>query len=205
MRIHSFFASKSDHAWPLTVTRGTMGSGTDNQQLEFYGLALPVRLAGLFQDPGDLSRNHAVRSVVLAGSSWARASSFARDASPFRCAPRSLLVLPKNLLRHHFPPDCMLPAKAVRLVQGARNGSDIHLRWDPVSTTVARYFVLRATSSCLGPYALISGTNGLMSPAFVDIGAPAGLVRYQVRSSELVHSGSGTFWNPIQSVTITVP
>lgn len=31
-----------------------MGSRPDNQQLEWFGFARPVRLAGLFQDPDDL-------------------------------------------------------------------------------------------------------------------------------------------------------
>jgi hypothetical protein len=31
-----------------------MGSGHDNQELECFRLALQVRLAGLFQQPGDL-------------------------------------------------------------------------------------------------------------------------------------------------------
>ncbi len=73
-----------------------------------------------------LSRNHAVRFLVLAGSSWRSASSFARCGSPFRCAPRSLLVLPMNLRRHHFPPDCMLPAETgsqtVRPLTGSAGG-----------------------------------------------------------------------------------
>jgi hypothetical protein len=56
-----------------------------------------------------------VESVVVAASSPARASLFARSGSqPWasnRPAPRSRLVLRKNPPRHPFPPNCIVPAQ----------------------------------------------------------------------------------------------
>ena len=54
-----------------------------------------------------MRRNDAVGSVMLAGSFSARASSFARHGPP----PGLLLVLRKNLMRHHFPPNGVVPAQ----------------------------------------------------------------------------------------------
>ena len=95
------------------------------------------------------------------------------------------------------------PMSPVRRFAGTRVGSDISLNWDPASATTARYFVFRSSTTILGPYSLLSDTHGLTSAVFLDSGASGTPVHYQLRSSELAVSGSGTFWNPSQSGTVT--
>jgi len=62
-----------------------------------------------------LGRNDSMGSVVLAASSSARASLFARYGSQpwasYRPTPRSRLVLRRNPPRHPFPPICIVPAE----------------------------------------------------------------------------------------------
>jgi hypothetical protein len=65
-----------------------------------------------------LNQNDAIGSVVLAASSSARASLFARSWSqPWafnRPAPRSRLVLRKNPPRHPYPSNGIVPAEAIQ-------------------------------------------------------------------------------------------
>ncbi len=98
------------HPVPLKRPKGRGPTRRYRACQGFRGLA-DGRLSQDLYEIWRLRRNHAVGSVVLAGSFRARASSFARYVSPFRYAPRSLLVLTGNLRRNHFPPNCMLTAK----------------------------------------------------------------------------------------------
>lgn len=152
------------------------------------------------------ARDHWPMTEFPLGRSLGELQQFANDylivqegKQPEDAAPkRWFCILGDPALR--YPP--MSP---VRRFAGTRLGGNISLNWDPTSATTKRYFVFRSSTTTLGPYSLLSDTNGLTSTFFLDSGVPGTPVHYQLRSSELAASGSGTFWNPSQSITVTVP
>jgi len=96
------------------------------------------------------------------------------------------------------------PTRTPQSLTGMRIGGEVSLSWIPGSTAEVRYFVFRSTAGLFGPYGLVGNTNGTLSTVYVDTGPPAGSLHYQLRSSELSTSGSGSFWNPSQSLFITL-
>jgi len=202
--IRSF--SQSNARQPRTIIGMFMGSWFGDWNLSINNflrsfLGVPdYGLAAMW------ARDHWPMTEFPLGRSLGELQQFANDYFLFQDGRVPTAAAPKRWFCILGDPALRYPAMSpVQRFAGTRVGSDISLNWDPVSAATARYFVFRAFTTTLGPYTLISDTNGLTSTVFLDSGVPGTPVHYQLRSSDLAASGSGTYWNPGQSVTITVP